>query len=119
MTSGEREAALAAHRAVTPECVRALEQALGRERVISTPEELIAFEYDGTIERGKPQAVVFPESTEQVAAAVRIAHRFGVPVIPRGAGTGLSGGAIATVGGVIVALTRMKRIIEVDPSGRH
>lgn len=92
-----------------------LRRALGRERVIATPEELIAYEYDGTIERGAPQAVVFPESTEQAAAAVRIAHRYDVPVIPRGAGTGLSGGAVATVGGIVVALTRMKRILSVDP----
>ncbi|MEX2246504.1 MAG: FAD-linked oxidase C-terminal domain-containing protein [Dehalococcoidia bacterium] len=104
--------------AVTPEVVRALEHALGRERVLSTPEELIAYEFDGTIERGKPQAVVFPETTEQVAAAVKVAHRFDVPVIPRGAGTGLSGGAVATVGGVIVALTRMKRILEIDAPNR-
>ncbi len=103
---------------VTPAVVRELERALGRESVISTPEELIAYEYDGTIERGKPQAVVFPEKTEQVAAAVRIAHKHGLPVIPRGAGTGLSGGAVATVGGVIIALTRMKRIIEVDVLNR-
>ena len=88
---------------VTPAVVRELERALGRDRVISTPEELIAYEYDATIERGKPQAVVFPESTDEVAAAVRIAYRHNVPVIPRGAGTGLSGGAIATVGGVVVA----------------
>jgi glycolate oxidase len=86
--------------------------------VLSTPEELIAYEYDGTIERGKPQVVVFPESTEQVSAAVRIAHRFDVPVIPRGAGTGLSGGAVATVGGVVVALTRMKRVLEIDAANR-
>jgi glycolate dehydrogenase FAD-linked subunit len=102
------------HGIVTGEVVRELRRALGKERVLSTPEELIAYEFDGTIERGKPQAVVFPETTEQVAAAVRIAHRFDVPVVPRGAGTGLSGGAVATVGGVIVALTRMKRIIEID-----
>ena len=99
---------------VTPAVVRELERALGRDRVISTPEELIAYEYDATIERGKPQAVVFPESTDEVAVAVRIAYRHNVPVIPRGAGTGLSGGAIATVGGVVVALTRMKRVLEVD-----
>lgn len=103
---------------VSPEVIRALERAVGRERVISTPEELIAFEFDGTIERGTPQAVVFPESTEQVAAAVRVAHRFDVPVIPRGAGTGLSGGAVAAVGGVVVALTRMKRILAIDPANR-
>lgn len=99
---------------VSAEAIRELERALSREQVVSSPEELIAYEYDGTIERGKPQVVVFPENTEQVAAAVRIAYRHGLPVIPRGAGTGLSGGAVAAVGGVIVALTRMKRIIEVN-----
>ncbi len=103
---------------VTRQVVRELERALGRERVISTPEELIAYEFDGTIERGKPQAVVFPETTEQVAVAVKIAHRFDVPVIPRGAGTGLSGGAVATIGGVVIALTRMKRILEIDAINR-
>jgi glycolate oxidase len=86
--------------------------------VLATPEEMIAFEYDGTIERARPQAVVFPETTEEVSAAVRVAHRHNVPVIPRGAGTGLSGGAVATVGGIVVALTRMKRILEVDAVNR-
>jgi glycolate oxidase len=103
---------------VTREVVRELERVLGRERVLSTPEELIAYEFDGTIERGKPQAVVFPENTEHVAAAVRVAHRFDVPVIPRGAGTGLSGGAVAAVGGVVIALARMKSILEVDAVNR-
>lgn len=103
---------------VTPEVVRELQRALGRERVLSTPEELIAYEYDATIERGVPQAVVFPETTAHVSAAVAIAHRFGVPVTPRGAGTGLSGGAIAAVGGIVVALTRMKRIIDVNRVNR-
>jgi glycolate oxidase len=103
---------------VTRDVVRELERALGKERVLSTPEELIAYEFDGTIERGVPQAVVFPESTEHVAAAVRIAHRFDVPVVPRGAGTGLSGGAVAAVGGIIVAMARMKRILEVDAVNR-
>src|SRR2546430_11722781 len=99
---------------VTAAVIHDLERALGRERVVSTPEELIAYEYDGTIERGKPQAVVFPETTEQVAAAVRIAHRYGVPITPRGAGTGLSGGALAAVGGIVGALTRPERILPID-----
>ncbi|MBF6600575.1 MAG: FAD-binding protein [Dehalococcoidia bacterium] len=103
---------------MTRDVVRALERALGRERVIASAEELIAFEYDATIERGQPQAVVFPDSTEQVSAAVKVAHRYDVPVIPRGAGTGLSGGAVAAVGGVVVALTRMKRVLEVDAVNR-
>jgi len=103
---------------VTAEVTRALRRTLGRERVIATPEELIAYEYDGTIERGRPQAVVFPETTEQVAAAVRVAAHFDVPITPRGAGTGLSGGAVAAAGGVVVALTRMNRIISIDPVDR-
>ncbi len=104
--------------AVMRQVVRQLARVLGRERVLATPEELIAYEYDGTIERGKPQVVVFPDTTEYVSAAVRIAHQFDVPVVPRGAGTGLSGGAVAAVGGVVVALTRMKQVLEIDPVNR-
>ena len=79
------------------------------------PEEVIAFEYDGTIEKAKPQAVAFPTTAQQVAEVVSIALDAELPVVPRGAGTGLSGGAVAALGGVVVALTRMKRIIEIDP----
>jgi len=98
--------------------IRRLERALGSEAVLWRPEELLAFEYDGTIEKAPPQAVVFPDSAEQVAAAVRIALEAGLPVVPRGAGTGLSGGAVAQLGGVVVALTRMTRILEIDPADR-
>lgn len=86
--------------------------------VLSEPEELLAYEYDATIERARPQAVVLPETAEQVAAVVKAARRFDVPVVPRGAGTGISGGALAAVGGVVIALTRMRRIIEVDAENR-
>lgn len=103
---------------VTPQVIAELARALGKHRVLSSREELIAYEFDGTIERGMPQAVVFPETTEEVAAVVRIAYRYDVPVIPRGAGTGLSGGAVATSGGVIVALTRMNRVLEIDAVNR-
>jgi len=103
---------------VTRSVIRELERALGKERVLSTPEELIAYEFDGTIERGLPQAVVFPESTDHVSAAVRIAYRYDLPVVPRGAGTGLSGGAVAAIGGVVLAMARMKRILEVDVANR-
>jgi glycolate oxidase len=87
---------------------------LSPERVLHTPEDLLVFEYDGTIERGAPQVVVFPDSAAEVAACVRIARRYDLPVVPRGAGTGLSGGAVAAVGGVLIAMTRMHRILEVD-----
>jgi glycolate oxidase len=98
--------------------VRRLERALGKNAVLWRPEEVLAFEYDGTIEKALPQAVVFPSTPEEVAAAVRVALQAGLPVVPRGAGTGLSGGAVAALGGVVIALTRMKCILEVDPVNR-
>jgi glycolate oxidase len=91
-----------------------LQRVVGKAHVITDPADLIAFEYDGTIDRGWPSAVVFPDSTEQVAGVVRIAARDGLPIVPRGAGTGLSGGALASEGGIVLVMTRMKRILELD-----
>ena len=65
-----------------------------------------------------PELVVLPTTTDQVAAIVRLCAAEGVPVVPRGAGTGLSGGAIPSAGGVLIALTRMTRIREIDPPNR-
>jgi glycolate oxidase len=98
--------------------VRKLERIAGRDGVLWRPEELLAFEYDATIEKALPQAVVFPSTTEQVADVVRAALEAGQPVVPRGAGTGLSGGSVAALGGVVVALTRMKRILELNTVDR-
>ncbi len=104
--------------AVPPRAVNELCKVLSPDRVYSRPEDLVVFEYDGTIERGAPQVVVFPDSAAEVAAAVRIARRYDLPVVPRGAGTGLSGGAVAAYGGVLIVMTRMKRILEVDVTNR-
>ncbi|MGB6836449.1 MAG: FAD-binding oxidoreductase, partial [Dehalococcoidia bacterium] len=101
---------------ITKQVIRELEAVVGQRYVLHHPEDLLVFEYDATIERALPQAVVFPETADEVSAVVKVAGRYGLPVIPRGAGTGLSGGAIAVMGGMIVALTRMKRILEVDAS---
>jgi len=101
-------------RPVPAQAIEELRRALAPDRVMSDAGDLVVFEYDGTIERGMPQVVVFPDSTEEVAAAVRIARRYELPVVPRGAGTGLSGCAVAAVGGVLIVMTRMKRILEVD-----
>jgi glycolate oxidase len=98
--------------------IDALTAVFGKERVLHTPEDLLVFEYDGTIERGSPQVVVFPDTAQEVSAAVKIARRFDLPVVPRGAGTGLSGGAVAAVGGVLVAMTRMHHILDVDVANR-
>ena len=98
--------------------VRELREALGDGQVLHLPEDLIAYEYDATIERGLPDAVVLPADAEGVAAAVRIANRHGAPITPRGSGTGLAGGAVPQRGGVLVALTRLNRILELDPADR-
>ncbi len=98
--------------------VRALQDAIGTAHVLYLPEDLLAYEYDGTIERGYSDAVVFPATTEEVAACVRIANAHEVPIVPRGSGTGLAGGAVPAIGGVVVVLTRMNRILELDPRDR-
>jgi glycolate oxidase len=82
------------------------------------PEDLLVYEYDATIDRGLPEAVVLPNNAEEVAAVVRAAGRYGVPVTARGAGTGLSGGAIPCEGGVVIVTSRMNRILELDAENR-
>ena len=103
---------------VPPALVRELERIVGPGALYWRPEDLILYEYDGTIDRGLPSVVVLPDTVEEVAAIVRLANRYGLPIVPRGAGTGLSGGALATEGGIVMPLTRMRRILEVDPVNR-
>lgn len=94
--------------------VKELEAVVGKEFVIYRPEDLIVFEYDGSVDKALPMAVVLPSSTQEVSGLVRIAHQHHLPITARGAGTGLSGGAIAEYGGLVIALTRMKNILEID-----
>jgi glycolate oxidase len=93
---------------------------VGRQSVITAPDELRVYECDALTfyRRSMPDLVVLPASTQQVAAVVRLCHDAGVPVVPRGAGTGLSGGAIPTSGGVMIVLTRMIRVLDLDPVNR-
>ena len=86
----------------------------GREYVLDRPEDLMLYEYDGGVRTSTPDAVVFPQNTEQVSRIVKLAARERVPIVPRGAGTGLSGGAIPIEGGILVAFSRMNRILDVD-----
>jgi glycolate oxidase len=89
--------------------------ALPARSVLSSPEELRTYECDGlTNFRVVPEAVLLPESAEQVQSIVRICHRNRIPFVARGSGTGLSGGALPVKGGVVISLARMKRILEVD-----
>jgi glycolate dehydrogenase FAD-linked subunit len=95
-----------------------LKRLLPAGAVIEEPEQLRTYECDGlTGHRVVPSLVVLPETTEQVQSVVRACHLTGVPFVARGAGTGLSGGALPVADGVVVSLTRMNRILEVDLPG--
>jgi glycolate oxidase len=103
---------------MNPRLQRELEKVVGRDAVLHRPEELLLYAYDGSVETGLPDCVVFPQSTEQVAGIVRLARQFKTPLVGRGAGTGLSGGAIARHGGIITSFARMNRILEIDGENR-
>ena len=97
-----------------------LARIVGTEGVLTDSVALAAYDCDAyTIEKALPTVVVLPTETAQVAEIMRYACRVGVPVIPRGAGTGLSGGALAVNGGMVVATSRMNRILWVDTRNRR
>ena len=92
-----------------------LRRVVGPESVIDAANDLRIFERDGSIEGAVPEAVVLPSTTQQVADVVTIAAQNKVPIVPRGAGTGLSGGAVTIRGGIALQVTRMRRILDIDP----
>jgi glycolate oxidase len=95
--------------------VEELRRIVGRESVIDSANDLRIFERDASIEGALPDAVVLPSTTEQVAGVIKVAAKHKIPVVPRGAGTGLSGGAVTIRGGIALQVTRMRRILEIDP----
>jgi D-lactate dehydrogenase (cytochrome) len=82
------------------------------------PVELITYEVDAGFDRGKPDGVFYPESVEDVSRLMRWAHETKTPLVARGAGTGLSGGAVAEEGGIIIEFSRMNRLLELDVASR-
>ena len=95
---------------------QALVDCLGPEGGVSERTQLRTYEMDAlTGHRQVPGVVVLPESKEQVCAVVRLCRDAGVPIVPRGAGTGLSGGAMPREDGVLIVLSRMRRILAIDP----
>ncbi|MEL7330331.1 MAG: glycolate oxidase subunit GlcD, partial [Cyanobacteria bacterium J06559_1] len=95
--------------------LRALEAAVGKDSVVQRKEELLVYECDGlTSYRQRPPVVVLPRTTDQVAAAVKVCDRFNVPFVTRGAGTGLSGGALPVENAVLIVTATMRQILDVD-----
>ena len=92
---------------------------VGRENVLSKADELLVYECDGLpYHKHRPRAVVFPSSTEETSAIMRELARAEVPFTPRGAGTGLSGGALALNSGVVIEFSRMRKILHIDVKNR-
>src|SRR5947209_5543920 len=97
-----------------------LRHVMGTDAILTSPSDLLVYECDGfTIEKNKPDVVVFPTSTDQVVQIVKICNELEVPFLPRGAGTSLAGGCLPVGGGVVIALTRMKRMLEVNCRDRY
>jgi glycolate oxidase len=96
------------------EAIQKLRKIAGDDAVLHQPQDLMLYEYDGSVEKSTPDCVVLPRTTEQVAAIVKLAKEFELPLVGRGAGTGLSGGAIARSGGIMIGFARMNRILEID-----
>jgi glycolate oxidase subunit GlcD len=92
---------------------------VGRDHVITEADRLLVYESDGlSAYRWPPRAVVLPATAGEASGVLRLLHAEGIPVVPRGAGTGLSGGALAPEGAVVVGTARMNRILAVDPPNR-
>jgi glycolate oxidase len=99
--------------------VEELLKIFGPDGVLYTPEDVLVYEYDFSLDKLVPEAVVFPSTTGQISALLKLAAKENIPVTPRGAGTGLSGGSIPVRGGIVVAMARMKHLLKLDVPNRY
>ena len=106
---------------LTPEIIKELESVLGKRGIITCDMDILenySWDQAGRIWGHMPEAVVLPENTEQVSSVMKIASLHRIPVTPRGAGSGLNGGAVPLAGGIVLSLERMNAILEIDPINR-
>jgi glycolate oxidase len=103
---------------ISPSFVKDLRRAVGRQNVLTRPVDLALYAYDSSIARGRPEAVVFVHSTAEVSAVVRLCAFHRLPFVARGAGTNLSGGSVPIRGGVVVELSRLNRILDIDTASQ-
>ncbi|MGD0154218.1 MAG: FAD-binding oxidoreductase, partial [Thermacetogeniaceae bacterium] len=99
---------------IPPSIIDEITGVVGEENIFISLEERMCYGYDGTPNAFMPDLVARPGNTGEIQAIVRLANRHLFPIIPRGAGTGLSGGSLPVSGGVVLDLTRMNRILEID-----
>jgi glycolate oxidase len=100
------------------ELIKNLQQTVGDRYVLIEPEDVVVYEQDGSIFQVMPEIVVLPADVEQVSAVVKLAKQANVPIIPRGSGTGLAGGAVPAEGGIVLSLARLDRILKIDLENR-
>lgn len=100
--------------AINSDCLKQLERIVGTPHFSAHREDLVCYGYDATAALHVPDAVVFPESAPQVSTVMQLAAEFRIPVIPRGGGSGMTGGALAVNGGILIGFNRMNRILEID-----
>ncbi len=98
--------------------IKSLTAIVGPEHVTTTAEELLCYAYDGTALEYPPAAVIFPGSAAEIGRIMELANRVPFAVVPRGAGTGMTGGALAVRGGVVLAMSRLNRILEIDTANQ-
>jgi glycolate oxidase len=91
---------------------------VGNEWFLDTPEDLATYSYDAFLVEFRPDAVIIPGSTDEVSRIMRVANREKINIIPRGAGTNLTGTSVARKSGIIMAFHRMKKIVEIDPENK-
>jgi glycolate oxidase len=96
------------------ELIKRLAGVVGKANVLQTPEDLAVYSYDGSFAEGSPDVVVLPATTEEVSQVVALAAEARVPIVPRGMGSGLAAGSIPMTGGIVLSLTRMNHILEID-----
>jgi len=94
--------------------VEELSRIVGKENVLVSEMQKRLFGYDASLYRANPDCVVLPNSTEDVSRVVAFAHKNGIRVVARGAGTNLSGGSVPSQGGIVLQLSRMNKILEID-----
>ncbi|PKN84797.1 MAG: glycolate oxidase subunit GlcD [Chloroflexi bacterium HGW-Chloroflexi-8] len=95
-----------------------MEKLIGKAGVLSSEEDLAVYSYDGTFEEHTPDLVVLPESTEQVSQVVKIAAKYRIPIVTRGMASGLAAASVPFSGGIVLCLTRMNHILEIDLENR-
>jgi glycolate oxidase len=98
--------------------IHELRAIVGETYLLTEKEDVIVYEQDGSILRAMPEIVALPANAGEVAEVVKAAHRASVPIVPRGSGTGLAGGAVPAEGGIVLSLARLNRILEIDLQNR-